>query len=214
VIPPVLLIVAGPNGSGKTTLTRQLRADGVDLGFYINPDDIAETLEGGYGERVAAAQRKAEELRQSCLSEYRSFSFETVMSHPSKIEVLKQARSLGYIVILYFVATEAPELNVARVRQRIALGGHSVPEDRIVKRYKRAMDLLPDAIRQCDRAVLFDNSYRAPDDGEPRLVPSCELVRMADAPQGQILRLVNLESEPNSLWVLELLEVLISRGHL
>jgi predicted ABC-type ATPase len=45
------------------------------------------------------------------------------------------------------------------VRQRVALGGHPVPEDRIVARYERSLALLPDALALCDRAVLFDNSY-------------------------------------------------------
>ncbi|HEX3674131.1 MAG TPA: AAA family ATPase [Rhizomicrobium sp.] len=73
---PVLLMIAGPNGSGKTTLSRQLLADGVDLGVYINPDDIAATLHGTYADRVAEAQRKADEIRQACLNIHVSFSFE------------------------------------------------------------------------------------------------------------------------------------------
>ncbi|HEY0302355.1 MAG TPA: zeta toxin family protein [Rhizomicrobium sp.] len=184
---PVLLIVAGPNGSGKTTLTRQLRADQVDLGEYINPDDIAAALNGEYEARVAEAQRMADARRQDCLDRRASFSFETVMSHPSKIEVLKRARALGYFVLLFFVATESPELNVARVRQRVALGGHAVPEDRIVARYRRTMGLLPDAIANCDRVVLFDNSYRD-EAGGARLEPFCEIVRTAGKPS--ITRLV------------------------
>jgi predicted ABC-type ATPase len=173
---PILLMVAGPNGSGKTTLTRQLRADGIVLGKYINPDDIAATLIGSYRERVAAAQRLAETQRQDCLSRRQSFSFETVMSHASKIEILKQAHLLGYFNVLYFVGTENPELNVARVRQRVALGGHDVPPDRIIARYNRTMDLLPDAIRNADRVVLFDNSYRFESSGMVRLTPFAEIV--------------------------------------
>jgi predicted ABC-type ATPase len=172
---PVLLIVAGPNGSGKTTLTRQLRASGVDLGFYINPDVIAETLAGSYEDRVAQAQRIADEQRQDCLARRVSFSFETVMSHPSKIDVLKQARAADYLVALYFVATESPELNIARVRQRVSLGGHDVPQDRIVARYQRTIALLPQAILQSDRALLFDNSFRYLPDQDVLLTPLCEI---------------------------------------
>lgn len=51
-----------------------------------------------------------------------------------------------------------PAINVARVRQRVALGGHDVPEDRIVARWSRTMALLPDAVRVAHRAILFDNS--------------------------------------------------------
>jgi len=154
-------MIAGPNGSGKTTLTDELRRRGFDLGDYINADDIAAGLEGPYPARVTAAQAEAEARRQACIAGRRNFSFETVMSHPSKIDLLRQARAAGFQVLLYFVSTEAPELNVARVRQRVALGGHPVPEDRIVARYARTMALLPDAVEQADRVVLFDNSTRA-----------------------------------------------------
>ncbi len=175
---PILVIIAGPNGSGKTTLTRQLIEDGVDFGFYINPDVIAEGLAGTYDQRVAAAQRIADQQRQDCLAERRSFAFETVMSHESKIATLAQARTAGYAIALYFVATETPELNVERVRQRVAEGGHDVPHDRIVARYARTMALLPQAIAQSDRAVLFDNSYR--EGLGARLEPFCEVLRIGD----------------------------------
>src|ERR1051325_10257869 len=86
---PVLLIVAGPNGSGETTLTRQLRASGVDLGFYINPDEIAGRLNGSYEERVSAAQREADALRRDCLRRGVSFA-----SRPS-CRILRKSRCFG-----------------------------------------------------------------------------------------------------------------------
>lgn len=164
-------MIAGPNGSGKTTLTNQLREDGIDLGHYINPDEIAKALSGSYEDRVRAAQGIAAAERQTCVRERRSFAFETVMSHPSKIEVLREARALGFRTALYFVATESPSLNVARVAQRVRLGGHDVPEDRIRERYVRTLDLLPQALDQAHLAVLFDNTHGAP----ALLRPFCDL---------------------------------------
>jgi predicted ABC-type ATPase len=152
-------MIAGPNGSGKTTLTRQLRLDGVEFGEYINPDEIAATLSGAYAERVARAQALADEARDTCLRNRLSFSFETVMSHPSKVTVLRRAKELDFRTALYFVATESPELNIERVAQRVALGGHGVPIDRIRDRYFRTLALLPEALAHTDHAVLFDNSY-------------------------------------------------------
>jgi predicted ABC-type ATPase len=87
-----------------------------------------------------------------------SFSFETVMSSPDKIELLGKARRLGYRIYLYYVATDDPEINIARVQARVRQGGHDVPTDKIVSRYHRSLDLLLDAIRASDRAYLFDNS--------------------------------------------------------
>lgn len=171
-------MIAGPNGSGKSTLTRQLRAAGIKLGRYINADDIDSGLPGPPGEeRSRRAQALAEEARRECLAKGISFTFETVMSHPSKIEVLREARRRGYAVVIFFVALESPRLNVERVRQRVALGGHDVPEDRIVPRYERSLSLLPEAIEQCDRAILFDNSYRRREEAPVELVPICEVSR-------------------------------------
>jgi predicted ABC-type ATPase len=172
---PILTMIAGPNGSGKSTLTKHLIARGVDLGRYINADEIDAALPGPPGEeRSRRAQGLADEARRECLEQGISFAFETVMSHPSKIEVLHEARRRGYFVVIFFVALEHPRLNVERVRQRVALGGHPVPEDRIVARYDRTMALLPEALTVCDRAVLFDNSYRKRAGERVALVPVAE----------------------------------------
>ncbi len=93
---PFVVMVAGPNGSGKTTFIEHLRGQGIDLGEYINPDDIAAELSGSYDERVGRAQQIADERRERCLAEGVSFSFETVMSHPSKIEFFAKATAEGF----------------------------------------------------------------------------------------------------------------------
>jgi predicted ABC-type ATPase len=121
-------MIAGPNGSGKSTLTNQLLAHGVDLGRYINADLIDASLAGPPGEeRSGRAQLLADDARRECLGQGISFAFETVMSHPSKIEVLREARRRGYAVVIFFVALESPKLNVERVRQRVALGDIPFP---------------------------------------------------------------------------------------
>jgi predicted ABC-type ATPase len=97
-------------------------------------------------------------LRQKLLGQKSSFTFETVMSHAGKIDLLAQAQAAGYRTYLYFVATDDPAINISRVRNRVKLGGHDVPTDRIEKRYYRSLDLLMDAIRHTNRAYIFDNS--------------------------------------------------------
>lgn len=151
-------MIAGPNGSGKTTLTKRMRADGILLHRYINADDIAATLSGGYGVRVRAAQALADAQRDTCIKQGLSFSFETVMSHPSKIELLRRAKAVGFRIGVYFVATESAEVNVERVVQRVSLGGHDVPERNIRERYVRTLALLPDAMAMADVVALHDNT--------------------------------------------------------
>ncbi|MDZ4861312.1 MAG: zeta toxin family protein [Candidatus Hydrogenedentes bacterium] len=97
-------------------------------------------------------------LRTKLLEAGQSFTFETVMSHGSKIDILEKARKLGFRIYLYYIATEDPVINISRVEARVKLGGHPVPVEKIVSRYYRSLALLWDAIARTDRAYIFDNS--------------------------------------------------------
>ncbi|MDG4602318.1 MAG: zeta toxin family protein [Defluviicoccus sp.] len=172
---PTLLVIAGPNGSGKSTLRRWLEAQGVALPDHIDPDEIASGLDGDDARRTREAQRIADERRDRFVSEARSFSFETVLSHPSKIAFMREAQAAGYYIILYYVAIADPLVNVARVADRVAKGGHDVPEERIRARYQRSMSLLAEAARAADRVYVFDNSGCG---GERRLCVAIEEGRL------------------------------------
>lgn len=87
-----------------------------------------------------------------------SFTFETVMSHISKVEFLHDAKRHGFKTYLYYVATVDPEINIGRVHYRVKMGGHPVPEQKIRERYYRSLDLLMQAVDHADRAYIFDNS--------------------------------------------------------
>jgi predicted ABC-type ATPase len=131
-------------------------------------------LQGSYDERVRQAQVIADRRREACIEAKRSFSFETVMSHPSKVDILVRAKAAGFFVQLFFVGTDDPQTNIERVALRVAQGGHDVPRDRIVPRWKRTMALLGDAIRTADRSFLFDNSAAGDTGGRPRLIFTSE----------------------------------------
>ena len=104
------------------------------------------------------AQILADYLRKKLLKEKERFSFETVFSHKSKLVIMQEAKELGYKVYLYFVSTESPDINIARVASRVAQGGHDVPEDKIVSRYNRSLDFLYEACQIADQVYFFDNS--------------------------------------------------------
>jgi predicted ABC-type ATPase len=167
---PFLLMVAGPNGAGKTTLVNLLRAQGIDLGEYINPDDIARELTGAYDARVRQAQGIADRRREGLIEKKISFSFETVMSHPSKVDILVRAKEAGFLVRLFFVGTDDPQTNIERVALRVAQGGHDVPEDKVVARWARTMELLSEAISSAHETFVFDNSVAELLQAGPRLV--------------------------------------------
>jgi predicted ABC-type ATPase len=100
----------------------------------------------------------ADFIRQKLILARKSFSFETVMSAPDKIKLLKKSRQIGYRNYLYFVATDNPEINISRVKYRVKAGGHDVPKDKITTRYFRSLDLLWEAVKFTNRAYIFDNS--------------------------------------------------------
>lgn len=97
-------------------------------------------------------------MRQKLLHCKKSFTFETVMSSPDKIEHLKNAQKLGFRTYLYYIATDDPQINISRIEHRVKTGGHSVPKEKIISRYHRSINLLTQAIACTDRAYIFDNS--------------------------------------------------------
>jgi predicted ABC-type ATPase len=111
---------------------------------------------GPYNSYLAAAL--AEAVRQELLEEGQTFTFETVMSHPSKIEFMKEARARGYRVYLYFVATDDPDINIDRVHRRVLQGGHPVDDEKVVERYHKSIALMTQACEVAHRAYIFDNS--------------------------------------------------------
>lgn len=132
-------------------------------GLTDSLDSIRSTAAGqldfsGIGINSYLASAIIELVRWKLLQTGISFTFETVMSSPDKVAFLETARAGGYRTYLYYIATEDPDINVSRVSSRVQEGGHDVPVDRIVSRYHRSLDLLFDAIRQSDRAYVFDNS--------------------------------------------------------
>ena len=81
------------------------------------------------------------------------FCFETVMSHHSKIEEIKEAKQKGYKTYLYFICIDDPEVNVSRVENRVEKGGHNVSAEKISSRYYNI-----EMIENVDKCYLFDNS--------------------------------------------------------
>lgn len=88
----------------------------------------------------------------------KNFSFETVMSHPSKVKEVQGAINKGYSLYLYFVCIDSADVNMSRVEDRVKKGGHNVDPQKIEDRYFRTLDMLNTVLPLCYRAYLFDNS--------------------------------------------------------
>jgi predicted ABC-type ATPase len=100
----------------------------------------------------------AEFIRQKLLTSGISFTYETVMSHKSKLDFLQKAKDNEYRIYLYFIATKDPQINIGRVNARVAQDGHFVPPKTIIDRYYKSLTHLKQAIKTSNRAYIWDNS--------------------------------------------------------
>ncbi|MDE6638637.1 MAG: zeta toxin family protein [Muribaculaceae bacterium] len=158
---PVLIVIAGPNGSGKTTVTSQLlKSDWLEDAIYINPDIIANEKFGDWNspDSVRNAAVYCSEIREECLVQRKSIIFETVMSAPDKIDFIRRAKDAGYFVRLFFISTNNPTINAARIARRVMKGGHDVPITKIISRYSKSILNCCDIAQEVDRLYVYDNS--------------------------------------------------------
>ena len=124
--------------------------------IYIDGEDYLHFSENGINSYSVAIV--ADFFKEQYLKHRISFSFETVFSHPAKIDILRRAQAAGFKTYMYFVATENPVINVNRIKERVALGGHDVPEEKTRSRYLRCMEQVRYALPYLNRAYFFDNS--------------------------------------------------------
>lgn len=155
---PIMIILAGPNGAGKTTLYETIIKPKLNIPF-VNADLIQksemsdQSVEAAYQAAKIAAQR-----RQGYLANRQSFISESTFSHPSKLQLIDDAKAAGFCVMLYHVNVCHADLSVARVASRVKNGGHNVPEHKIRARYKRNQKLIRQAVLKADAAFIYDNS--------------------------------------------------------
>lgn len=126
----------------------------------------------------------AEFIRQQLLANDISFTYETVMSHESKIAFLQQAREKNYRVYVYFVATEDPEINISRVNIRVAQQGHAVAPEVIKNRYYKSLQHLKESVKKSNRAYIWDNSGNAS-------------LLIAEITDGANVRIIDTDKVPN-----------------
>lgn len=151
---PEIVVFAGPNGSGKSTFTELLKPP-ID---YINADEIKKNMKCSDLEAAQIAEKQREEH----LANMQEFCFETVMSTDRNLNLLKRAKEMGYFIRCYYVLTADPYINVCRVKARVASGGHDVPEEKIITRYDRALQLVKDVVEVSDICHIYDNSQSTP----------------------------------------------------
>lgn len=152
-----LWLLAGANGTGKSTFY-ETRLKGLGIPF-INADILAREIYPEDPESYSyEAAIQAGEMRHELLEAGETFCFETVFSHPSKIDFVGKAVALGYEVILVYIHLESIDLNLARISQRVSEGGHNVPSEKVEPRLKRLVEHIKTTIPLCATTYILDNS--------------------------------------------------------
>jgi predicted ABC-type ATPase len=152
-----LWLLVGGNGAGKSTFHR-LFLEPLGLPF-VNADNLAKLIAPDTPEAHGLeAALLAEQQRESLLLRGFSFCFETVYSHPSKVDFVARAKALGYEMILVLIHLNNAFLNQARIAQRISEGGHHVPAEKVISRIPRLLKNVKASLPLCDQVRLVDNS--------------------------------------------------------
>ena len=89
-----------------------------------------------------------------------------------KIRLCEKGYQGRFFCSFFFIGTDSPTINVNRVGQRVAEGGHSVPLQKIFSRYTKSLANLAPILQVVHRGYIYDNSI---DDEIPKLQFRTEL---------------------------------------
>jgi len=169
-----VIVLAGPNGAGKTTAARTLLAETLKVMTFVNADVIAQGLAGFDPDSAAIEASRIMLERLHSLAEQRAdFAFETTLAGRTLAGWLDDLRKTGYVVHLVYFWLESADLAVARVAERVSMGGHAIPAATIRRRYHRSIRNFFELYRRVVSGWrVFDNSQR----GISRLVAHGDLV--------------------------------------
>lgn len=157
---PHLIIIAGPNGSGKTSTAPTILRDALDVVDYVNADVIAQGLSGFEPEKASIqAGRIMLKRIQELASEESNFAFETTLASRSFTNLISKLKKSNYHFHLIFLWLQNVSLAISRVAERVKMGGHSIPEETIRRRYRVGLINFFSLYKPlADSWQLFDNS--------------------------------------------------------
>ena len=133
---PGVVILAGPNGAGKSTAATALLNGAFGVDEFVNADVIARGLSAFDPDRVAITAGRIMLARLDELAAQRAdFAFETTLASRSFAPWLRNLKTSGYDVHLFFLWLSSADLAIARVADRVGMGGHFVPDEVVRRRY-------------------------------------------------------------------------------
>ena len=154
--PPEMWILAGPNGSGKTTLAKTHFREIVRRGYFLNADETAASISPNFPEKAAIrAGRQLIDARTAVIAKRRNFTIETTLATKTLMNAVVSAKEAGYRTHLIYLWIADPDICIQRVAGRVAEGGHNIPSDVIMRRYRRGLALLPKYLAAVDIARIY-----------------------------------------------------------
>jgi len=186
-------VLAGTNGGGKSSVAGAMfRQSGAD---YFNPDEatgriLAANPGISTAEANSAAWHEGKRLLEYAIAERLDFALETTLGGHTITALLQKALAAGIEVRIWFMGLSSPEVHIARVRARVARGGHDIPEEKIRERYDQSRINLIELMPKVTELRVYDNSTEAdPHAGrppQPRLIlhrAERRIVEMVDLPK-------------------------------
>jgi predicted ABC-type ATPase len=161
---PCIFVLAGTNGAGKSSIGGAvIRSMGAD---YFDPDEASRRIRSASPHLSAreaniAAWQQGKRLLERAIANRLTFAFETTLGGDTMTALLRQALVKGIEVRVWYVGLETPELHLARVRARVARGGHDIPESKIRERFERSRVNLIRLLPHLTELRVFDNSADA-----------------------------------------------------
>ncbi|GBD96960.1 MAG TPA: Zeta toxin family protein [Nitrospirae bacterium] len=167
---PHIIVISGPNGSGKSTTAPSLLKGTLGVTEFVNADVIAEGLSAFQPEGAAFQAGRVMLKRIHHLAKERvDFAFETTLASRTFAPWIKELKQKGYIFHLVFLWLPSAEFAIARVAERVRLGGHNVPEETIRRRYNKGItNFFQLYVPFADAWRLYNNS----DPSGPALIAS------------------------------------------
>ena len=157
---PKMYIISGCNGSGKTTASYTMLPEFFQCSDFVNSDEFAKGFSPFDPDRASVMASRYILLKiRYMMDRGKDFSIETTLATRSLKKLIVRAQQQGYSVTVLYFWLNTPDLAVARVRARVAAGGHNVPEQVIRRRYRAGLQyLFDDYMPLADRWILADNS--------------------------------------------------------
>ena len=150
-----MYLIGGANGVGKTTFARELVRRGSLIS--LNTDEISARIGDTNG--IESARVLRADMNRA-LAAGQSFAFESTISGRVHLSMIERAREMRYKIILIYVYLEHVEQNITRVRQRVGLGGHHVPEDTIRSRWVKSFANFTETAGKADVWSVYHNEVQ------------------------------------------------------